>query len=357
MPHKNRMPGVIFVILLATSPLLTGQAAEPHSLITPTTYHVSRTFLLGDRAGAGAGANLSVDATDGKLYVPRGLDMIVVDGDTGRRIGRIPKPDRPGNALLGVAIAADLKRGFIATNGGHLTAFNTTTLETQDVPLQNAHFVIYDRASKRVFPMGEDEAITVVDAQTLEKVGVLHPGGVARAADTDGAGKLFLLVKGNVTVVDTKSLQMTTLTLRAKHNDNFEGCHGGHSLKYDATDKRILLGCRDAMLAVDSATGEVVATASSCAQPRAGAFDPTSKLIFEVCGTGVISIIRHVAPDYYSLVDTIKIPIEFSDEGPTVAIDENTHRLFVPAMDSDVLVPDFKVVYKWETARILVIDP
>jgi DNA-binding beta-propeller fold protein YncE len=84
----------------------------------------------------------------------------------------------PAPGAHGVALAAELHRGF-TSNGKDksLTIFDTTTLAViKTVKLEGGtDAIVYNPATKRVFPMSEK--ITVIDAQTgyRRTQGEYHP--------------------------------------------------------------------------------------------------------------------------------------------------------------------------------------
>ena len=56
-------------------------------------YHVTKTYKLG---GEGGWDYLTVDASARRLYISRGTHVIVLDADSGKNVGEIPR--RPASS-------------------------------------------------------------------------------------------------------------------------------------------------------------------------------------------------------------------------------------------------------------------
>src|SRR6516164_1244535 len=90
---------------------------------TPTGYHVLTEIHIG---GEGGWDYLTADSAARRLYVSHGTHVVVVDLDAGKVVGDIP--NTPG--VHGIAIAADLNRGFISNGrGNNITVFDLKTLK------------------------------------------------------------------------------------------------------------------------------------------------------------------------------------------------------------------------------------
>src|SRR6266576_1808126 len=87
--------------VLATSVLLAAS----------TGYHVVGEVKIG---GEGGWDYLTMDNTARRLYVSHATHVAVVDVDSGKLVGDIP--DTPG--VHGIAIAPELKKGFISNGRG-----------------------------------------------------------------------------------------------------------------------------------------------------------------------------------------------------------------------------------------------
>ena len=267
---------------------------------------------------------ITVDSAARRLYVSHGDVIQVLNADSGQVLGQVAAP-----GAHGVALASDLQRGF-TSNGKDksVTIFDTKTLTAvKTVGLESGtDAILYDAFTKRVFPF--NEKITALDARTGDVAGTVDLGGDPEAAVADGKGTVYvnLADKKSVAVVDAQALKVKTTY-------PIDDCTSPHSLSYDSANQRLLVGCRDAFVALDAATGRIVARTLICSGVDSSAFDFESKLIFESCGEGVMTVIKQVSPDYYQLYDTVKTQLYAG----TMAFDAQTKKIFLPAAQLDVV--------------------
>jgi hypothetical protein len=304
--------GVISLVLVGPS----GGADSPSA-----TYSVVERYSI---PGQGSWDYISIDSEGRRLYVSHEKDVEVLDADTGRVVGQIP--NTPG--VHGAAIAPELKRGFIS-NGldKSVTIFDTETLKpVKKVSVKGTDFILFDPFTKRVFPM--DERITVLDAKTGDKVGEVDLNGSPEAAASDGKGTVYvnLADKNAVAVVDAQGL-------RVKTTYPIDSCTSPHSMAYDSAKTRLFVGCRDGLAILDATNGKVVGRSLICSGVDAAGFDSESKLIFESCTEGVMSVIREVSPNYYELVDTVKTQLW----AKTMAFDPKTKKIFLPTAEFEMV--------------------
>jgi len=334
----------LWPIVVAATAALT---LVPSSGAASAKYHPTKELSIG---GDGGWDYITVDSAAHRLYVSHGMQVDVLDEDSGKPVGVIP--DTPG--VHGIAIAADLKRGFTSNGGdGSVTIFDSETLNAiKKVKVNAPDFILYDPFSKRVFPM--NEKITVLDATTLETAGELDLGGDPESAVSDGKGTAYvnLADKGAIAVVDVQALKVTK-------NYPIADCVSPHSMAFDSASQRLFVGCRNATLAVvDALTGKVVAHQQTCSGVDAGGFDPDNKLVFISCSEGVISVIHEVSPDFYELVDTVKTELW----ARTMAFDPVTKKIYLPTADIETVTsPDPKKPFvrkmKPGSFRVLVVAP
>src|SRR5476649_1577143 len=89
-------------------------------------YHVTKRISI----PGGTGWDYITADTDGRrLYVPHGVEVVVLDLDTGATVGKITGQ----RGLHGVAVARDVGHGFIsASDPGSVTIFDLKTLAVID---------------------------------------------------------------------------------------------------------------------------------------------------------------------------------------------------------------------------------
>lgn len=136
--------------------------------------------------GEGRWDYLTVDPAARRLYLSRSTHVMVLDVDSGKVVGDLP--DTQG--VHGIAIVAELGRGFISNGGANtVTIFDLKTL----VPIaqvktgENPDAILYDPASKRVFAFnGGSGDATAIDAATGTVAGTIALGGKPEAGAADG---------------------------------------------------------------------------------------------------------------------------------------------------------------------------
>ena len=110
-PNIHLSKNLLFFLSLFLSNFIffsavAAQAADP-------TYRVVRTIPAG---GDGGWDYLTVDASAQRLYVSRSTRVAVLNADSGAPIGEIPNTE----GVHGIALAADLGRGFTSNQLGFL---------------------------------------------------------------------------------------------------------------------------------------------------------------------------------------------------------------------------------------------
>jgi len=288
-----------------------------------TGYRVAKTFPV---PGEGGWDYIAVDSDARRVYVSHGDLIQVLNADSGKLLGQISAP-----GAHGVALAPELHRGF-TSNGKDksVTVFDTRTLATvKSVKLESGtDAILYDPFTKRVFPI--NEKITVIDAQSGDVAGTFDLGGDPEAAVSDGRGTVYvnLADKGAVAVVDPKELKVTK-TYPMEH------CTSPHSLSLDVSTQRLFVGCREGLVVVDSTTGKVVTSSLMCTGVDSGGFDDASKLIFESCSEGVVTVMREFTPENVRIIETIPTKLW----AKTMAFDPKTKNIYLPTADFE-FVPD-----------------
>jgi YVTN family beta-propeller protein len=277
-------------------------------------------------AGATSFDYLTVDEAARRLYVSHGTQVEVLDIDSLKVVGIIPKT--PG--VHGVAIAPEVGRGFVSNGqAASVTIFDLKTLKPiADVPTgQKPDAIIYDPATGRVFVFnGAGNSATAIDAATGKVAGTVNLGGGPEFAAADAKGFVFdnLEDENTVVVIDAHKLNVD-------HRWPTAPCASPSSMAMDRANRRLFLGCRSKVMAVMNAdTGKVIATLPIGEHVDATAFDPETKLIFNSNGEGTVTVIHQDGPDKYSALETVKtLP-----RAKTMALDPKTHRLFLSAAES-----------------------
>src|SRR6201986_1796685 len=133
------------------------------AVAAPPAYKVTGKIKIG---GAGRWDYVYVDSANHRLYVSHGTQTDVLDTSTDKTVGTIPDT----NGVHGIAIAADLNRGFTSDGGDNdVTVFDLKTLKviSKVKTGQNPDAIIYEPVSRRVFTFnGRSKDSTAIDAKT-----------------------------------------------------------------------------------------------------------------------------------------------------------------------------------------------
>ena len=306
----------LFTIVLALSGLIVGAAS-------PSGYRLAGQVPL---PGAGGWDYLTVDASARRVYISHATQVEVLDADTQKSVGTIP--DTPG--VHGIALAPGLGRGFIsAGKADFVVVFDLKTLKAISTVKtgKKPDAIIFDPASNRVFSMnGGSDSTTAINAADGSVAATIDLGGGPEFSVADGAGKLWVNLedKSELVQIDSKSLKVANRWPVAP-------CASPSSMAFDATNRRIFIGCRNHLMAVVNAdTGKIVASYPIGDHVDASAFDPETKLVFNSLGEGSIAVFQQDSADSYSALTNIST----AQGSKTMALDAKTHRLYVPSLQA-----------------------
>src|SRR5207249_9382424 len=157
-----------------------------HPAFSADDYHLLKKIPI---PGTGSWDYLTVDESARRLYVSHGMQVEVLDVDSGAIVGQIA--NTPG--VHGIAIAPELRRGFVSDGqSSTVTICDLKTLKRiGEVPTgKKPDAIIYDPATSRVFAFnGGSNSSTVIDAAADGKVaGTIDLGGGPEFATGEGGG-------------------------------------------------------------------------------------------------------------------------------------------------------------------------
>lgn len=304
----------VFAVFSLTSALAV--AAQP----APGSYRLGRPIAVG---GEGGWDYLTVDAAARRLYVSHATRVQVVDLDKGTVVGEIP--DTAG--IHGIALAPELGRGF-TSNGraGTVTVFDLKTLAmtaTVKVTGDNPDAIAYEPVSRRVFTFnGQGQNATALDAATGQVVGTIPLGDKPEFAVVDGKGRIYVNLEntGFLATLDAR-------TLKVEGKWPLAPCQEPSGLAIDTVHRRLFSVCGNKLMAVtDADSGRVITTLPIGAGTDGVAFDPASGFAFSSNGEGNVTVVHEDSPDKYTVAGTIAT----KRGARTIALDESTHRLYLP---------------------------
>lgn len=255
-------------------------------------YHLLATIALGppDRWDY-----VVADPQSARVYVAHGDKLAVIDTATNRVIGNVAEI---AGGTHGTAVSAATGQGFTDDGAnGRAIAFDLRTLAVRrSIPVaKDADAVTIDPVTGRVFVIsGDPRTITVIDPQTDAAVATIDAHEGLEYAVADGSGAVYVAgeEKGDLLKVDARTNRVVARWPAA-------GCVSPHGLAYDASSKRLFMGCSNAVLVImSSEEGRVVATVPIGRGNDAVAFDAKRRRIFSSNGRdGTISIYQQAGPD------------------------------------------------------------
>ena len=283
-----------------------------------TGYHILNEIKIG---GEGGWDYLTVDSDAGRLYVAHATHVVVIDLKTNMIVGDIP--DTPG--VHGIAIAADLNKGFISNGrGNNVTIFDLKTLKaTGTVATEmNPDDITYDPVSKRVFAFnGRSRSASVIDAKTDKVVATIPLPGKPEFAVIDGKGKIYDNIEDTNEIVEIDAAKATVVKKYA-----LTGCEGPSGMAIDTKARRLFSVCGNRVMAVsDPDKGTVIATPAIGAGSDGVVFDPGPGYAISANGDGTMTIVQQTGGKY-DVVENIA-----TEAGArTIALDQKTHRIYTP---------------------------
>jgi DNA-binding beta-propeller fold protein YncE len=307
-------------ILLIAAIALATEAGQLKAADSPG-YKFIKEIPIG---GEGSWDYLSIDPAARRLYVSHSSKVVVVDIDKYAVVGEIP--DTPG--VHGVAIAADLNRGF-SSNGREakvsMVELDSLKLVSKIETGQNPDCIIYNAGQHEVYAFnGRDGSATVIDAKSGNVVATISlPGKPEFAAADAAAGRVYnnLEDKSLIAVIDAKEHKVLNTWSIAPGEE-------ASGMAIDTEHHRLFIGCHNKLMEmIDTESGKVVASVAIGTGVDANAFDAGTQLAFSSNGDGTVTIAHEDGPDKLTVVQTLAT-------GPrmrTMALDTKTHRIFLAA--------------------------
>jgi DNA-binding beta-propeller fold protein YncE len=285
-------------------------------------YHLLKKVTLG---GEGGWDYLTADPVSHRVFLSRGTHIMVVDAD-GKVVGDIPNL----NGTHGAEVVNEFNRGF-SSNGrsNSVTIFDLKTLATiSEVNLPAANGpdgFLYDPLSKRVFVFNaRSHDATAIDAKTGEVAGTVPLTGKPEAAQTDGAGHVWVNIEDKPELLEFDSKELKVL-----NNFPLPNCEEPTGMSIDRAHKRLFIGCHSKVMLVTSYAGKIVASVPIGDGVDASNFDPSTALAFASCGDGTITVAHEDSPDKYTVVQTIS-----TQRGArTMTLDTANHNIYTVTSD------------------------
>jgi DNA-binding beta-propeller fold protein YncE len=295
-------------------------------------YHQIKKVSFGAAPGVGATREyfdyVVVDSAARRVYLSHGTEIVVVNADTGDKVGTITGDWKRQH---GLALAPETGHGFITDgDAGNIIMFDTKTLKVLKTIKgeDDADWILYDPASKLIFAFnGDSKSSTVIDPVKGEVVKTIPLGGAPEQAVADGKGMIYdnLQSTNEVVAIDTK-----TLAIKSR----FPVAPTGQpvSIAMDRKTRRLFVGGRKptTLVMMDADTGKVIGDAFPIGdRVDANIFDPSSNTLAAATRAGTLHIFHEDSPDKLSVVEAVKT--EFGAK--TMGLDSKTHNLYLTTSD------------------------
>ncbi len=318
-------------------------AFAPLMFAATTGYHLLGQIKVG---GEGGWDYLTVDATARRLYVSHATHVAVIDIDAGKVVGDIP--DTPG--VHGIAVAPELNRGFISNGRANtVTIFDLKTLKSvgQAATGENPDAIRFDAVSSRVFTFnGRSKNSTAIDAKSGNVAATIPLPGKPEFAVADGKGKIY------VNIEDTNEMvEIDTAKATVTKTYSLSPCQEPSGLAFDAKNRRLFSVCSNRLMAVsDPDSGKVVATPPIGAGSDGAAFDPGTGYAFSSNGDGTLTVVQQVGGTW-----TVLENIATERGARTIALDETSHRVYLPTAKTAPAAAGARPTYLPDTFKVLIV--
>ena len=269
-------------------------------LMAPVTfaasYHQIAKYTLG--GGEGGWDYLTFDPDGDRVFIAHNKEILVVDANSGKKLGSIP-----ADGAHGVALAAG--KGF-STNGraGTVTVFDDQSFKPiQDIKVgENPDAIIYDPSSKDVIVMnGRSKDVIVIDPSALKVTQTIPLGGKLEFAAAE-PGHVYVNVEdaGEIADIDSKNWKLS-------HKWKLNGCEDPSGLALDVRKDRLFTVCGNkVMLVVNAKDGSVLATVPTGYGTDGAGFDPGTGSAFASNGEGTLTVVRESKGGKYEVAENVQ---------------------------------------------------
>jgi DNA-binding beta-propeller fold protein YncE len=301
------------IALASVSFLQSAPAAQPYKIVKST-----------QTMGTGGIDYVYADNDGGRLYVPRGNQVLVFDLETLKSVGAIPNA-----RARGVAVDPKSHHGFCSSSP--VVMWDSGTLQTiKTIEVQGRpDGIMFEPLTERIYVLSHSQPnATVIDANDGSVVGTIDLGGAPEQAASDGQGHLYVCLedKDNIAVVDVKALKVTAHYALAGKG----GGPGG--LGFDAKNHILFAMCHDPQTCVvlSANDGKILATLPIGRGTDGGGFNPNTMEAFSSQGDGTLTIIKENNPTSFEVEQTVQT----KSRAKTCTLDTKRDQIIVITTES-----------------------
>ncbi|HEY4149527.1 MAG TPA: YncE family protein [Chitinophagaceae bacterium] len=290
-------------------------------------FHIVKTFPI---ASSGGWDYIAVGPGNNRIYVSHGTQVNVLDATTGDSVGFIPNT----TGVHGIAFVPALGKGY--TSNGRINNVSVFDLKTNQVTGQiatgtNPDAIMYDGFTKTIITCnGRSNDLSVIDPVAEKVIATIPVGGKPETAVSDNAGHVFVNIedKSEIVCVDMKSKTVEKRWPLAP-------AEGPTGLAIDIATKRLFAGCDKLLVVLDATTGAVVSKLPIADGCDGVAFDNKLKTVFASCGEGKLTVIHEASASVFTVTDNVAT----KKSARTLAVDEATHTVYLPAAEFEATTP------------------
>jgi DNA-binding beta-propeller fold protein YncE len=300
------LSGLIALAVLSFAQLTP--AAAPYKIVKST-----------QTMGTGGIDYVYADNDSGRLYVPRGNQVLAFDLDTLKSAGAIPNA-----RARGVAVDPKSHHGFCSSSPVVMwdsrTLATIKTIEVQGRP----DGIAFEPLTERIYVLSHSQPnATVIDAKDGSVVGTIDLGGAPEQAASDGQGHLYVCLedKDNIAVVDVKALKVTA------HYDIAGKGGGPAGLGFDVKNRILFAMCHEPQTCVvlNADDGKILATLPIGRGTDGGGFNPNTMQAFSSQGDGTLTIIKENSPTSFEVEQTVQT----KSRAKTCTLDTKRNQIIV----------------------------
>jgi DNA-binding beta-propeller fold protein YncE len=278
--------------------------------------------LKAAKVGGDGGFDYVYADSDGRrLYVPRSGPtprISVFDLDTLQPVTEIAN-----FSAHGVAVDPRTHHGFATSKP--VVMFDSKTLKVIKTIDVEGHpdGILFDPFNQRVYILSHSAPnATVIDAKDGSVVGTIDLGGAPEQGATDGKGHLYIDIedKGNVAVVDAKTMQVT-----AHYSLGDDKAPAG--LAFDAKHQVLFVECRNPAVSVimNARDGKILTTLPIGDGVDGAGFNPHTMESFSSQRDGTLTVIKENGPTSFDVEQTVKT----MSSAKTMTIDSKTNHVLL----------------------------
>lgn len=307
--------------------------------------HVVNTFHI---ASPGWWDYIEVGPVHDWLYVSHGNRVNILNKKTGDSAGVIENTA----GVHGIAFDVKNNKGF-TSNGrtSNVTVFdvNTNKVLAQIPTGQNPDAIMYEPFSEKIITCnGRSKNLSVIDPIQNKVTDSISIGGTPETAVSDGKGKIYVNVedKNEIAVIDAK-------TFKVLNRWSLAPGEGPTGLAIDTKTNRLFAGCDKLLMIVDAESGKIIDKLPIGDGCDGVAFDAETKNIYASNGEGTLTVIHEKNKNKYSVIENIAT----KKSARTLALDKQTHLIYLPAADFEAADPKSKARPKMKagTFQVLVV--